>query len=77
MARVLPDLRSCRPGIVKKFVLATFIALSVAAVSGAAFADVQVKGYFRSDGTYVQPHVRTNPDGNPYDNYYFINQGRC
>jgi hypothetical protein len=32
---------------------------------------VSVRGYFRSDGTYVQPHTRTAPDGNPYNNYSF------
>ena len=31
--------------------------------------DVYVKGYYRSDGTYVQPHYRSAPDGNPYNNY--------
>ena len=31
--------------------------------------DVNVRGYFRKDGTYVAPHVRTAPDGNPYNNY--------
>jgi hypothetical protein len=30
-----------------------------------------VGGYWRRDGTYVQPHMRTNPDGNPYNNYGF------
>lgn len=24
---------------------------------------VYVKGYYRKDGTYVQPHTRTRPDG--------------
>jgi len=32
---------------------------------------VHVRGYYRSDGTYVQPHVRSAPDGNPYNNYSF------
>lgn len=27
-----------------------------------------VDGYYRSDGTYVQPYIRSNPDGNPYNN---------
>lgn len=31
--------------------------------------DVHVRGYTRSNGTYVQPHVRSAPDGNPYNNY--------
>lgn len=30
-----------------------------------------VRGYTRQNGTYVQPHYRTNPDGNPYNNYSF------
>lgn len=29
---------------------------------------VGVHGYFRDNGTYVQPHFRTYPDGNPYNN---------
>ena len=33
---------------------------------------VNVQGYYRKDGTYVQPHVRTKPDGNPYNNYSII-----
>lgn len=32
---------------------------------------VRVKGYYRKDGTYVRPHYRTAPDGNPYNNYSF------
>lgn len=34
-------------------------------------AQVYVKGYYRKDGTYVRPHVRSNPDGNPYNNWSF------
>lgn len=34
-------------------------------------SQVRVRGYFRKDGTYVQPHVRSAPDGNPYNNYSF------
>ncbi|MEQ9304262.1 MAG: SH3 domain-containing protein [Marinoscillum sp.] len=34
-------------------------------------AQVKVKGYYRKDGTYVKPHVRSNPDGNPYNNYSY------
>ena len=32
-------------------------------------AQVFVPGYLRRDGTYVQPHYRSYPDGNPYNNY--------
>lgn len=39
------------------------------ALSGVVSADVFVNGYTRSDGTYVQPHYRSNPDGNIYNNW--------
>jgi hypothetical protein len=46
------------------------LALLVLLVSGAAFAkDTYVQGYTRKDGSYVQPHHRTSPDSNPYNNY--------
>lgn len=35
------------------------------------FAQVKVRGYYRKDGTYVQPHYRSNPDGNPYNNWSY------
>jgi hypothetical protein len=38
-------------------------------ISGIAFADVSVRGYYRSNGTYVQPHYRSNPDGNVGNNW--------
>jgi hypothetical protein len=39
-------------------------------------AYVKVKGYYRKDGTYVAPHVRSNPNGLKYDNYgYTPSQG--
>lgn len=39
-------------------------------------AYVSVKGYYRSDGTYVRPYVRSNPNGLKYDNYsYTPSQG--
>ncbi len=34
-----------------------------------ANADVYVRGYYRSNGTYVQPHYRSNPDGNFWNNW--------
>lgn len=36
-----------------------------------SIAQVKVSGYFRSNGTYVQPHYRSSPDGNPYNNYSY------
>lgn len=41
-------------------------------LSGVASAkDVYVHGYTRSNGTYVQPHHRSAPDNNPYNNYSY------
>ena len=34
-------------------------------------SQVKVRGYFRKNGTYVQPHIRSKPDGNPYNNYSY------
>lgn len=31
--------------------------------------DVHVNGYYRKDGTYVQPHYRTSPNSTKSDNY--------
>ncbi len=28
-----------------------------------------IEGYYRKDGTYVEGHYRTRPDGDPYNNY--------
>lgn len=34
-----------------------------------AFADVYVRGHYRSNGTYVDPHYRTSPNNSSYDNW--------
>jgi hypothetical protein len=45
-------------------------ALSLAAVSSASAAGSHsVGGYVRSNGTYVAPHVATNPNSTRNDNY--------
>lgn len=31
--------------------------------------ETYVPGYYRNDGTYVQPHYRSAPNNNPYDNW--------
>lgn len=38
-------------------------------VAVTSVADTYVKGYFKQNGTYVQPYYRTSPNSNPYDNY--------
>lgn len=31
--------------------------------------DVRVRGYYRKDGTYVRPHIRSSPDRYKWNNY--------
>lgn len=31
--------------------------------------DTKVRGYIRKDGSYVQPHGRSNPNRSAFDNY--------
>lgn len=47
------------------------ITLAIIASSSAALADVYVNGYYKSNGTYVNPYHRTYPDANPYNNYEY------
>jgi len=46
--------------------LATALFLTLPA---GAFAQVSVDGYTRRDGTYVQPHHRSNPDSSYNNNW--------
>ena len=49
-----------------------FLSIAIIATTAlSAFANVYVHGYTRRDGTYVQPHYRTDPDGIPYNNYSY------
>lgn len=36
-----------------------------------SFAQVHVRGYYRKNGTYVQPHERTRPNHTVTDNYSY------
>jgi hypothetical protein len=38
-------------------------------LSSSAFADVDVDGYARKDGTYVAPHHRSDPNHTKDDNW--------
>ncbi len=55
----------------RKALFAIAVLLVLLFSTEAAFAVVHVRGYFRKDGTYVQPHYRSDPDGNPYNNWSF------
>lgn len=52
----------------KKTLLVLLVVCFALSLAGGAFAG-QVRGYYRSNGTYVQPHYRSNPDGNKWNNY--------
>ena len=52
--------------LILAFGIVTFYPLEVDAAGR-----VRVRGYYRKDGTYVRPHYRSAPDGNPYNNYSF------
>jgi hypothetical protein len=53
----------------KKLITLLIVGTIVWTTSLPCNAVVRVRGYYRKDGTYVQPHYRSNPDGNPYNNW--------
>ncbi len=50
-------------------ILMFVLAFSVSILQTEAY--VNVKGYYKKNGTYVAPHVRSNPNGLKYDNYSY------
>lgn len=62
-------MNSC--GCCERAVLGIFLFLFLAATGvGQAYAkDVYVHGYYRSNGTYVHPYVRSSPDSSRANNY--------
>jgi hypothetical protein len=53
------------------FILASLIFISLFLFVVDTLAYVRVKPYFRRNGTYVQPHFRSNPNSFKYDNWSF------
>jgi hypothetical protein len=53
------------------FCFFVFVLFSVGSAFGRGLkgGDVSVRGYVRKDGTYVQPHMRSAPDGNTQNNW--------
>lgn len=49
----------------KPLTLAVMLLLS----ASAAHAQTHVNGYYRSNGTYVAPHVRSAPDSSRFNNW--------
>lgn len=55
----------------KSLMLIGLVAGSLLVSAVGANADVHVRGHFRSNGTYVAPHYRSNPDGSSYNNWSY------
>lgn len=49
--------------------LAAAVVLAAVASTAVAADSNQVRGYTRQDGTYVEPHMRTNPNSSRMDNW--------
>jgi len=49
----------------------TIVLIGLIFVINISSAQTWVNGYYKSNGTYVTGHYRTNPDGNPYNNYSY------
>ena len=47
------------------------LTISIILYSFAVLGQVHVNGYYRSNGTYVAPHMRSSPNSSPYDNYSY------
>lgn len=63
--------------MVKKIVAGLMLLSIMLLVAFDTVSATYVSGYHRSNGTYVQPHYRSNPNGLRYDNYsYTPSQGR-
>ncbi|MGH7389701.1 MAG: hypothetical protein ACREM3_09630 [Candidatus Rokuibacteriota bacterium] len=45
------------------------VAIVLGLIAPAFAGDTYVRGHIRKDGTYVQPHYRSAPDGNVWNNY--------
>ena len=56
--------------VAMKRIIALFIIVCFVLSPALLFArDVHVRGYYRKDGTYVRPHVRSSPDAYKWNNY--------
>ena len=53
----------------KKLILV--LAAMLVFVVSTVYAQVQVDGYTRKNGTYVQPHYRSSPNNTVRDNYSY------
>src|SRR5206468_9728578 len=49
--------------------LAALVVFTLSIVGPVLAGDVSVRGYFRQEGTYVQPHMRSAPDSSFNNNW--------
>lgn len=49
--------------------LVLFLAFGLFTYAIEVDAATRVRGYYRSNGTYVQPHYRSSPNNSRYDNW--------
>lgn len=56
---------------IKIFVACIALLSSLFTLTSPAFAYVRVKGFYKSNGTYVRPYARSVPNSLKYDNYSF------
>ena len=56
-------------GPMKTFIIVTLTIVMLLGMVATSYADVHVNGHFRSNGTYVAPHYRSDPDGNFNNNW--------
>lgn len=52
----------------KKFLSLVLVATALISMTTTAHAG-RVRGYYKKNGTYVQPHYRSNPNRTKLDNY--------
>ncbi len=60
----------------KKLLAVVVTVAGILAVSSPVYAYTSVRGYYRSNGTYVQPYVRSSPNALKYDNYGYTGGSR-
>lgn len=53
----------------KKLISIIFSLVLLLGFLGIAKADTYVRGYYKSSGTYVAPHYRSDPDGYTSNNW--------
>lgn len=56
---------------IKAILFSLVLAGSIFGIAASAEAKISVKGYYKSNGTYVAPYTRSSPNAFKYDNYRY------